>query len=202
MPWFVCCDAARIFFDREGDVNYVAEVKKHECKPIDENLEHEAATWSSADSRVANFQHQSRWRGSLGSFSLDLHGPIMADPNTAKAVIVYHARGFRFPKGAVTFDIFLPKARFKVVAPHIERLLYSMSPVQMLVTVGFGGFRRDPADWTESQIPTREQFLAADHLSDDFRPYVAEEVEFAFARTFPLGTSDGSAVGSSGGQPL
>jgi hypothetical protein len=53
MPWFVCCDAARLFFDKEGDVSYVAEVKKHECKPIDENLEDEAATWSSAGSRVA-----------------------------------------------------------------------------------------------------------------------------------------------------
>src|SRR5262249_13157168 len=136
MPWFVCCDAARIFLDKEGDVNYVAEVKKHECKPSvldneDEGpADREAATWSSADSRVAIFPHQSCWRGSLGSYSSDLHGPILSDPDTAKAVIVYQTKGFRFPNGAVTFDIFLPEARFNAVAPHIEQLLYSTTPVQ------------------------------------------------------------------------
>ena len=34
MPWFVCCDAAQMFLDKEGDVSYVAEVKKHVARWI------------------------------------------------------------------------------------------------------------------------------------------------------------------------
>ena len=165
--WFICCDSTRIFFDEQGSPQYLAEVKKHECTTAAADAYapealtlREAGALTQATAQVSVFQHNGQPRGTLMFISSMLSDPILKTRDTSKVVIAYFAPDEGFPNGAVAFDIFLPEQRFRALSPYIERLLYSPAPSQLLLTIDFWGFRETPSDWSEYQVPTREQFFS------------------------------------------
>jgi hypothetical protein len=186
MSWFVYSDTVSVGIDKEGTLEYNCNVRKHECRLTfgDVGLG-DIAAFNRAPAGINIFPYDGRWRGSLGAFDFELHEPILNDKSKTKVVITYLGPGDGYPNGGLSFDVFLPDWRFEKLASHIERMLYSSSEVKMLATVGFSFFLKEPANWAEVQVPTLAQFRAWPSRKEH-RPYVTDEVQFAFARGFPF----------------
>lgn len=93
MTWFVSRGVLSLFIDEGGELEYRAEVVKHECRTIDPipygGKPVPTARLNAAAADLAIFSHGTGWRGALGLFSKELHGPILDDQSTAKVVAPY-----------------------------------------------------------------------------------------------------------------
>ena len=177
MTWFVSCGVLSLFIDEGGELEYRAEVVKHECRTIDPipygGKPVPTARLNAAAADLAIFSHGTGWRGALGHFSKELHGPILDDQSAAKVVALYGDPSEDYPEGTILLNVFLPRPRFELLGTLIEKAMNSGN-IQMSMNFDFNGFRDTPADWNKLPFATETQFFGQNY------PYVTSKVRFFF----------------------